>query len=108
VDLSHDVAIIRAARAALHEARSYVERDVVLPSQVTAEAAYAEVLRAFAAEVPDGMLTATAYAQARERHPEWPTRNTIASAFGGWARALDAAGLGSRVTDRARSRDRQA
>jgi hypothetical protein len=99
-----DEAVIEAARAALHEARSYVERDVVLPSQVTAEAAYAEVLRTFAAEVPDGMLTATTYAQARERHPEWPTRNTIASAFGGWARALEAAGLGSRVSGRARGR----
>jgi hypothetical protein len=97
-----DEAVIEAARAALHEARSYVERDVVLPSQVPAETAYVEVLGAFAADAPDGKLTATAYERARERHPEWPTRNTIASAFGGWARALDAAGLGARVTDRAR------
>jgi hypothetical protein len=66
--------------------------------------AYLRVLQSFAAEVPEGMLTATTYAQARERHPEWPTRNTIASAFGGWARALEAAGLGSRVSGRARGR----
>jgi hypothetical protein len=103
-----DAAVIDAARAALHEARAYVERDVVLPSQGPAETAYVEVLGALAAEVPDGKLTATAYERARERHPEWPTRNTIASAFGGWARALEAAGLGSRVTDRARSRARRA
>jgi hypothetical protein len=70
--------------------------------------AYLQVLQSFAAEVPEAMLTATAYAQVRERHPEWPTRNTVASAFGGWARALEAAGLGSRVTDRARSRARRA
>jgi hypothetical protein len=31
--------------------------------------AYLQVLLSFAAEVPEGMLTATAYAQARERHP---------------------------------------
>jgi hypothetical protein len=98
-----DEAVIDAARAALHEARSYVERDVVLPSEVSAETAYVAVLGAFAAEEPVGKLTATAYARARERHPEWPTRNTIALAFGGWARALEAAGLGSRVSGRARS-----
>jgi LAGLIDADG endonuclease len=73
-----------------------------------ARSAYLQVLQAFAAEAPEGELTATTYARARERHPEWPTRNTIAAAFGGWARALEAAGLGSRVTDRARSRARRA
>jgi hypothetical protein len=98
-----DEAVIEAARAALHEARSYVEGDVVLPSQVSSETAYLAVLGVFPAEEPVGKLTATAYVRARERHPEWPNRNTIASAFGGWARALEAAGLGSRVTGRARS-----
>ena len=62
------------------------------------------VLRAFAAEGVHDELTATAYTRARETHPDWPHRNTIALAFGGWARALDAAGLGSRVTDWARNR----
>ena len=59
---------------------------------------------AFAAEGVQDELTATAYTRARETHPDWPHRNTIALAFGGWARALDAAGLGSRVTDWARNR----
>jgi hypothetical protein len=68
-----------------------------------ARSAYLQVLQAFAAEAPEGELTATTYARARERHREWPTRNTIAAAFGGWARALDAAGLGSRASGRARA-----
>jgi hypothetical protein len=68
--------------------------------------AHIQVLRAFAAEGVQDALTATAYMRARETHPEWPHRNTIALAFGGWARALDAAGLGSRVTDWARNRAR--
>jgi hypothetical protein len=66
------------------------------------------VLRSFAAKAPAGALTATAYERARQENPEWPNRNTIAAAFDGWARALEAAGLGSRVTDRARSRARPA
>jgi hypothetical protein len=103
-----DEAVVDAAKAALHEARSYVERDVVLPSQPGGETAYVAVLRAFAAKAPAGALTATAYERARQENPEWPNRNTIAAAFDGWARALEAAGLGSRVTDRARSRARPA
>jgi hypothetical protein len=99
-----DESVIEAARAALHEARSYAERDIVLPPVASGQDAYAAVLRAFAAEEPIGNLTATAYARARERHPEWPTRNTIAAAFGGWALALEAAGFGSRVSGRARAR----
>jgi hypothetical protein len=69
-----------------------------------ARKAHIQVLRAFAADAAQLELTATAYARARETHPEWPHRNTIATAFGGWARALDAAGLGSRLTDWARDR----
>jgi hypothetical protein len=68
-----------------------------------APSAYLQVLQAFAAEAPEGKLTAATYARARERHPEWPTRNTIAAAFGGWAQALETAGLGSRVSARARA-----
>jgi MarR family transcriptional regulator, transcriptional regulator for hemolysin len=70
-----------------------------------ARGAYADVLRAFAAEVPDGRLTCTAYARVRERHPEWPMRNTITLAFGVWAAALRAAGLSARVSKRGSSRD---
>ena len=60
--------------------------------------AYIDVLRAFADEVPDGRLTCTAYAHARASHPEWPTRNTLALAFGSWEQALGAAGLGARAS----------
>jgi hypothetical protein len=60
-----------------------------------ARRAYVGVLRSFAHET-DGALTCTAYAHARSRHHEWPTRNTITLAFGSWAEALRAAGLGSR------------
>jgi hypothetical protein len=70
--------------------------------------AYLDVLRAFAAERPDGALTCTAYAQARAGHPEWPTRNTLALAFGTWAQALAAAGLGSRTSAWQRVRQQRA
>jgi hypothetical protein len=62
-----------------------------------ARRAYIGVLRAFADEVPAGKLTCTAYVHARGRHAEWPTRNTLARAFGSWEQALAAAGLGSRA-----------
>jgi LAGLIDADG DNA endonuclease family protein len=76
----------------------------VAERQHAARRAYLHVLRTFAAQEPGGKLTAAAYARARERHPEWPTRNTIAAGFGGWALALEAAGFGSRVSGRARAR----
>jgi hypothetical protein len=69
-----------------------------------ARQAYLEVLRAFAGEVPDSRLTCTAYAHARASHPEWPTRNTLALAFGTWQQALDAAGLGARASSWRRDR----
>jgi hypothetical protein len=105
-----DRARVGAAAQRLKALRMYrPPRDV--PETVTAadrqreaRAAYQAVLRGLAAEQPAGDLTAAAYERARERHPEWPTRNTIAAAFDGWARALDAAGLASRVTARARER----
>ena len=53
---------------------------------------------------PDGRLTCTAYARARAGHPEWPTRNTLTTAFGSWERALAAAGLGSRASPWRRAR----
>jgi LAGLIDADG endonuclease len=98
-----DNAVVAAARAALQEARAYVERDIDLPIGANGQDAYLAVLRTFGAKESIRKLTATAYERARELHPEWPTRNTIAAAFGGWARALEAAGLGSRATGRARS-----
>ena len=63
-----------------------------------AREAYIDVLRAFADELPDRRLTCTAYAHARASHPEWPTRNTLAMAFGSWEQALGAAGLGARAS----------
>ena len=71
-----------------------------------ARQAYIEVLRAFADDLPDAKLTCTAYARARAGHPEWPTRNTLALAFGTWEQALAAAGLGSRASDWRRVRRR--
>ena len=56
----------------------------MLPTRDPPTEAYIDVLRAFADEVPDGRLTCTAYAHARASHPEWPTRNTLALAFGSW------------------------
>jgi hypothetical protein len=69
-----------------------------------AKQAYIDVLRAFADEIPDGRLTCTAYAHARASHPEWPTRNTLALAFGSWEQALGAAGLGARASSWRRNR----
>jgi hypothetical protein len=69
-----------------------------------AQQAYIDVLRAFADEVPGGRLTCTAYAHARASHPEWPTRNTLALAFGSWEQALGAAGLGARASSWRRDR----
>jgi hypothetical protein len=71
-----------------------------------ARSAYADVLRAFAAETTSGPLTSSAYAEARERHPDWPTRTTIALAFGSWDAGLRAAGLVARASSWARDRGR--
>lgn len=94
----------RVARAAARLSESRAHRGPRQPPGTggqdgrSAREAYLVVLRAFAAERPDGALTCTAYAQARAGHPEWPTRNTLALAFGTWAQALAAAGLGSRTS----------
>jgi hypothetical protein len=69
-----------------------------------ARQAYVEVLRAFADELPDGKLTCTGYTHTRASHPEWPTRNTLALAFGSWEQALGAAGLGARASPWRRDR----
>ena len=99
-----DEAVIAAAAASLARARAYVERPLELPAREPPTEAYIDVLRAFAGEVPDGRLTCTAYTHARARHPEWPTRNTLAMAFGSWERALAAAGLGARASPWRRDR----
>ena len=103
---SRDEAVIAAAAESLARARAYTERPVVLPTRDPPTEAYIDVLRAFADEVPDGGLTCTAYAHARASHPEWPTRNTLALAFGSWEQALCAAGLGARASSWRRNRAR--
>jgi LAGLIDADG DNA endonuclease family protein len=101
-----DHAVVESAAVALASARAYVARGAALPASRDATAAYSDVLRAFAAEVIDRPLTCSAYAEARRRHPEWPTRNTIALAFGTWDAGLRAVGLGSRASSWARARGR--
>jgi hypothetical protein len=99
-----DKAVIAAAADSLARARAYTERPVELPARDPPTQAYIDVLRAFADEVPDGRLTCTAYTLARASHPEWPTRNTLAVAFGTWEQALGAAGLGARASPWRRDR----
>jgi hypothetical protein len=99
-----DKAVIAAAADSLARARAYTERPVELPARDPPTQAYIDVLRAFADEVPDGRLTCTAYTLARASHPEWPTRNTLAVAFGTWEQALGGAGLGARASSWRRDR----
>ena len=92
---------------ALREYRHPRDQPGPAETEVTARdarLAYVDVLRAFAAEVPDGKLTSTKYTNSRDGHPEWPTRNTLARAFGTWDEALAAAGLGSRASGWGRER----
>jgi hypothetical protein len=90
--------------AALRTYRPPRESSVAPAPARDARQAYIDVLRAFADEVPDGRLTCTAYTLARASHPEWPTRNTLAVAFGTWEQALGAAGLGARASSWRRDR----
>ncbi len=99
-----DEAVITAAAESLAQARAYIERPVDLPTRDPPTEAYIDVLRAFADEASAGALTCTAYAHARASHPEWPTRNTLALAFGSWEQALGAAGLGARASPWRRAR----
>jgi hypothetical protein len=99
-----DVEVIAVAARSLAQARAYAERPVDLPAPGSGVEAYVEILRAFANELPDAKLTCTAYARTRAGHPEWPTRNTLARAFGTWDQPLAAAGLGSRASDGRRAR----
>jgi MarR family transcriptional regulator, transcriptional regulator for hemolysin len=105
-----DRACVEGVAARLKALRPYRQPTDPATGRTThddARSAYSDVLRVFAAETPDGSLTCTAYARARERHPEWPMRNTITLAFGSWAEALRAAGLGSRASTRSRNRQRE-
>jgi hypothetical protein len=95
-----DARLVESSREAFGRAGAYrppaqpVRRESGLPA---ARAAFVGVLTDWAREV-EGPLSGTAYAAVRrDRHPEWPTRNTIAETFGGWYSALDAAGLARRA-----------
>jgi LAGLIDADG endonuclease len=93
------VAELRAMRAYRYrEPPSTADRSYDLSE---ARAAYTAVLQECAARL-DGPVTWTAYDRLRRQQPRWPTRNTIALAFGSWAEAVRAAGLEERLSARAR------
>ena len=101
---SHE--LIDRAATRLAAARTYRGPSVAVleaPRQEQQRHAFVDVLKQTAL-ITNGALTARTYATARRRNTEWPTRNTIASAFGSWAAALEAAGLRDRCSARARSR----
>jgi hypothetical protein len=80
--------ILEVAVESFQHARAYVSPGP-LPARndrAAAERRLIGILRAWAGEtmLP---LSATCYLRARENHPAWPTRNTIARTFGSWARA---------------------
>jgi LAGLIDADG endonuclease len=97
---------------ALRDTRQYSEPEPPPPvepgsRQRNARRVYSNLLREWARSV-EGPLSCTAYAEARNEHPEWPQRNTIATAFGGWAAAVRSAGLGDRLTARSQTRLKRA
>jgi hypothetical protein len=95
-----DEALVDEARRALAHVGAYRRPHAPLPvdsGRSAARDAYLHVLKQWAESV-DGRLSCGAYAAARrDRHPEWPTRNTIAEAFGTWYNALRSAGLAGRA-----------
>lgn len=94
-----DECLVAEARAALARATAY--RPPLTPLSLddgssAARGAYIHVLRRWAGSV-NGPLSCSAYAAARAEHPDWPTRTTIAQAFGTWHDALRSAGLAARA-----------
>jgi hypothetical protein len=103
-----DLQRIEQAMQALREARRFIPMPPAEPVDAAthyraARSAYSDVLREWACSV-EGPLSCVDYQRARRAHPDWPQRNTIAAAFGGWAEALVASGLGARRTPRSISR----
>jgi hypothetical protein len=95
-----DDGLVEQARRRLRQVTAYsappdgTARD---DARAVARDAYAEVLRAWAA-VADGPLSCTAYERFRRPlRSDWPKRDTIAAAYGGWRKALAAAGLEERA-----------
>lgn len=102
-----DDSVVHEAQHALAHATAYRPPPTSLPvdrGSSAARAAYLQVLNQWAESV-DGPLSSGAYSSARRhRHPDWPTRNTIAEAFGGWYDALCSAGLEARAARPRRAR----
>jgi hypothetical protein len=97
-----DARLVASARRALAGATAYGPPSEPLaldPGYGDARVAQIDVLRSWAASV-DGPLTCTAYEIARKLHRQWPKRDTIALAFGGWYEALRSAGLEHRAARR--------
>jgi hypothetical protein len=101
-----DKGVLDRSRADLARATAYSPPSHPLPRMPVhahARIAYVDVLRAWA-KLADGSLSCTAYQAARSLHPQWPKRDTIAFAFGGWYEALRSAGLESRAARRPSAR----
>jgi hypothetical protein len=81
---------------ALRSTRTYVDHPPAPPPRRLDERRLRcrAALVAWAQLVGYESLTAPSYAQLRAAaHPDWPDRNTVARAFGGWRVALEACGL---------------
>jgi hypothetical protein len=78
-----DIAAVRAYRPGAMWRPTPAQRDA------GRRQVYAEILREAASGAAD--LSATEYQRQRRSHPSWPTRNTVALAFGGWRRAVEQA-----------------
>jgi hypothetical protein len=108
LDRASASSVVAAADAELKDLRRYRSpvgrlRRPALPR--VSEQYIVGALLEFAAE-RDAALDSTNYmAIRRERHPEWPSRDTVTRHFGSWYAALEAAGLAERA---ARTPDRYA
>jgi LAGLIDADG DNA endonuclease family protein len=70
-----------------------LERIERIDAPAARRSRHVQILKAWAAAI-DGPCTATSYeAWRRDSRPEAPTCDTVASAFGSWVSALEAAGL---------------
>jgi hypothetical protein len=102
-----DEQVVARARRALAHATAYEAPSSSLPqndASSAARAAYAEVLQSWA-ESSDEPLSCGAYEAVRHSlHPDWPKRETVAAAFGGWYEALRWAGLAARAARRPSAR----
>jgi hypothetical protein len=99
--------VVESARRALARATAYQAPGSSIPSddpRSSARVAYTDVLRTWAAST-DERLSCVTYEETRRRlRPDWPKRETIAAAFGGWYEALRCAGLADRAARRPSAR----